>query len=329
MKKEMKSTVTLLAFILASVILIGLTYTVTAGPLAEQRLQLEAGAVKELLPDTQRIAEVDLGEDDSTLVHLVGCYNGEGEFIGYVFTAKSRGFGGEIEMMVAFDPQGVIQGLRIIEQFETVGFGAEIEEEWFTQQFIGRYGMLFGSRNATSPSEIDMVSGATISTDAVLRGINDASAYLMGDEAFADTIQALGVGYMPEIKEFWPDTDSAQRIDMAISLDANGEIIGYVFYVSPMGYNPIDMAIAIDTEGVIRGIQILHHNETWNIGAIAIEDEDFLQQFIGRSGILTAVRNAEGPQEIDAVSMATLTVDGILQGVNDSIEFFNKMMRDN
>jgi electron transport complex protein RnfG len=329
MKKMIKSTIILLVFVLVSVVLIGVTYTVTAGPLAEQRAQMAAGAVTELMPGTHRMTEVELdGEEDTTLTHLVRCYNNADEFIGYVFTATPRGFAGEIEMMVALDYQGVISGLQIVEHQETQGMGSEIAEDWFTDLFVGRYGMLFSSHNATGSQEIDIISSATISTDAVIRGVNDATAYFTGEEVPAEVVPEIGDIYMPEIEEFWPNTYQTRRMDMAISLDENGEINGYVFYVSVQGYNIIDMAIAIDLQGAIKGVKILQHNESWNFGAIALEDDDFLHQFIGRTGTLTAVRGADGPQEVDAVSMATLTVDGVLQGVNDAIEFFNSLQSD-
>jgi electron transport complex protein RnfG len=326
MKKRIKSTVVFLVFVLVSVVLIGLTYTVTAGPLEMQRGELEGGAVRELLPATHRTSDVDL-EEDSTLSHLVRCYDAGDEFIGYVFTAVTSGFAGDIEMMVALNPQGVIEGLQVIEHSETAGIGDGIGEEWFAEMFVGRSGMLFSSSNATDPQEIDVITGATISTDAIIRGVNDASAYISGEEAPADVGQVEETVYGIDATEFWPNAQETQRIDMEIIYDATGEVSGYIFYVSPQGYNRIDMAVAIDNQGVIVGVQILHHNETWNFGALALEDDEFLEQFVGRSQTMIATRNAQGPGEIDAVTMATLTVDAVLEGINESIEFFDSLQQ--
>jgi|GEM_PF-316873 len=324
MKKMIKPTIVLLVFTLVSAGIIGLTHTVTAGPIAEQRAQMAAGAVRELMPATHRIADVDLYEDESTLTHLVRCYDAADNFIGYVFTAAPRGFVGEIEMMVAFNPQGYIEGMRVVNHSETIGIGAIVGEDWFAEQFEGRSGMLFTSRRATGPQEIDVIAGATISMDAVLRGINDATAHFTGVEAPLDTAAPQTV-YTPWIDDLLPGTYRTQHINMAVSLDANGNVNGYVFYVFPEGHNPIDMAVAIDMQGIIQGIYILSHSETWNFGGPLLDDGDFLQQFVGRSGTLTAVRNADGPQEVDAVSMATLTVNAVLQGVNDAVEYFNSL----
>jgi electron transport complex protein RnfG len=327
MKKMIKPTVVLLAFTLVSAALIGLTYTVTAGPLAQQRAQMAAGPLLELMPATHRTADVYLEEHDSSLTHLVRCYDAGGQFIGYVFTAAPRGFVAEIETMVAINPQGVIEAVQIVNHEETRGIGSIIDEDWFTEQFAGRSGMLFGTAGATGPQEVDIIAGATISMDAVISGVNDAMAYFGGVDAPADTAQAPQAAYAPAIDELWPGTYRARHISMAISFDAEGEVNGYVFYVSPQGYNPIEMAVAIDTQGLVQGIQILSHSETWTFGGWLLEDDDFLQQFVGRSETLTAVSRADGPQEIDAVSMATLTVDGVLQGINDSIEYFNSLQR--
>ena len=328
MKKMIKPTIVLLVFTLVSAVLIGLTYTVTAGPLAEQRAQMAAGAVVELMPATHRTTAVELTEQDSSLTHLVRCYNSAGDAIGYVFSAAPRGFSGEIEMMVAFDMQGYIEGMRVISHSETPGIGSAIGEDWFSDLFIGRSGMLFASQRAAGPQEIDIIANATISVDAILRGVNDATAYFTGTEAPAETtVQTPQVAYIPGLDELLPGTYNTQHINMVISLDTRGEIVGYVFYVSPQGHNPIDMAVAIDTDGIIQGIRILNHSETWNFGGWVLEDDGFMGQFAGRSGVLTAVSNAEGPQEIDAISMATLTIDGILQGINDAVEYFNSLQR--
>jgi electron transport complex protein RnfG len=326
MKKRMKSTIVFLIFVLVSVVLIGLTYTVTAGPLEIQRGELGGGAIRELLPGTHRTESVDL-EEDSTLSHLVRSYDSGDEFIGYVFTAVSSGFAGDIEMMVALNPQGVIEGLQVIAHSETVGIGDGIGEEWFAEMFVGRSGMLFSSSNATNPQEIDAIAGATISTDAIIRGVNDASAYVSGEEVPIDMGQVAEAVPGIDATMFWPEVDHTQRIDMEIIYDAAGEVSGYIFYVSPEGYSRIDMAVAIDSGGVIVGVQILQHNETWNFGALVLDDEDFLEQFVGRSQTMIATRDAQGPGEIDAVTMATLTVDAVLEGINGSIEFFNSLQQ--
>ena len=327
MKKTMKQTILLVSFLIISVLLIGVTHAVTAGPLEEQRAQQGAEAVRELLPATHRMTEVEFEAGDSTLTHIVRCYDAGGAFIGYVFTAMPEGFVGDIEMMVALSPEGVIEGLQVTQHSETRGLGADIGEEWFADLFVGRSGMLFGSHNATTPQEIDILTSATISTEAILRGVNDATAYVTGDEVPVETVQEAesDPADFLEAAEFWPEAAGTERLNMEISFAGNGDVIGYVFYVTGQGHYPIHMAVAIDVEGVINGVQVLHHNETWNFGAPVLEDDEFFEQFVGRTGTFTAVRNAQGPQEIDAVSMATLTVAGVLEGISDAMELFNNL----
>ena len=329
MKQTMKQTILLVSFLVVSVLLIGVTHAVTAGPLEEQRAQLGADAVRELLPAAHRMTEVELNEGESTLIHMVRCYDVTGAFIGYVFTAISEGFVGDIEMMVALSPEGVIEGLQVIEHSETRGLGADIGEEWFAQGFIGRSGMLVGSHNAQAPQEIDILASATISTEAILRGVNDATAYVTGDEVPVDMVQEAEADFAGPLEavDLWPEASETERTNMEIYFDGNGDVIGVVFYVTGQGHNPIHMAVAIDSGGVIHGVQILHHDEAWNFGAPVLENESFLEQFVGRSGTLTAVRNARGPQEIDAVSMATLTMSGVLEGIHEAMELFNNLQQ--
>ena len=73
--------------------------------------------------------------------------------------------------MVAVDPDaGVFGQLRILEHNETPGLGARIEEAWFQRQMAGKTGPFVlkpeGTRSE-APTEIDAITGATLSSAAV------------------------------------------------------------------------------------------------------------------------------------------------------------------
>ncbi|MCL2013659.1 MAG: FMN-binding protein [Oscillospiraceae bacterium] len=79
------------------------------------------------------------------------------------------GYSGEdsIDMVVAASPDGKIIGLRILKSRETPNIGTKAFEPEFLDQFSGK-------SKTVERSDVDIVSGATITCDAVLEGINIA-----------------------------------------------------------------------------------------------------------------------------------------------------------
>ena len=317
----LKPAVVLTLFALASAVLMGFTYAITHGQIAERLAQAEITAYTDLLPDTHSTTHAELDYQGSSLTRIARSYNANGEFIGHIISANPSGYGGEIQMMVAFDPQGIIQGMRVIRHTETPGIGSVIAEDWFAEQFAGRTGHLISTRGAQGPQEIDMVANATISVNAILKGVNDATAHIGQGDTIGETPAAPDFpSAPPDHADMLPGAHRSENINMSISYDASGTVIGYIFYVSPQGYaGPIEMAVAMDTQGTIQGVKIIQHSETPTFGGLVIDDERFIEQFKGRSGEQTIVNNATGPQEVDAIAMATITVEAVIKGINQAI----------
>jgi electron transport complex protein RnfG len=169
----MKPTVVLFLVTLFSAAIIGLTYTVTKEPIETRRADTEMAAILYLLPETYRVESVFVNLADSSLTRLTTGYNRDGLVIGYVFSALPTGYGGRIDMMVAFCLRGEILGVRIINHSETPGLGANITQDWFLGAFEGR------TQNITA-KDVPVIASSTVSVNAVLRGVNDAVDYLRG-----------------------------------------------------------------------------------------------------------------------------------------------------
>lgn len=89
---------------------------------------------------------------------------------GTAVAVSPRGYSGPIEMMVGIDPQGKVKGLKILNQRETPGLGANIVKPGFLNQFIGK-----SQKDPLEPkSDIDAITGATISSRAVCQGVKEA-----------------------------------------------------------------------------------------------------------------------------------------------------------
>lgn len=90
--------------------------------------------------------------------------------VGLAVKLAPRGYSGEIDMLVGVDPDLQVKGMKILNQRETPGLGANILKPKFIGQFIGK-----GIADALEPKkDIDALTGATISTRAVADGVKAA-----------------------------------------------------------------------------------------------------------------------------------------------------------
>ena len=99
----------------------------------------------------------------------------------------------------------------------------------------------------------------------------------------------------------------------------DGSAAGYVVMVNPNGYNgAISMVVGIDAEGKVSGIDIISQSETAGLGANCVKDE-FKDQFVGKSGEISVVKNDPKDNEIDAITSATITSKAVTSGVNKAL----------
>jgi electron transport complex protein RnfG len=105
-------------------------------------------------------------------------FDGAGKRLGAAVTAQEPGFQEEVLLMIGFEPSsGTLIGFKVLDEKETPGLGDKIERDTsFVSQFAGRIVPLRGvkTRNATDPNQVQTITGATISSRAVIRIINHA-----------------------------------------------------------------------------------------------------------------------------------------------------------
>ncbi|MDR2166650.1 MAG: FMN-binding protein [Clostridiales bacterium] len=334
MKKEfIKPVIAATLFAVVAAVLLGLTFSVTEGPIAERRAQQAAEALENLLPGAYRVETMNLNISGSNLTRMYRAFDEYDRLLGHAFAANPTGYGGTIDMMTAFNPSGYILGLEVLNHSETPGIGAIISQDFFAEAFVDRIGILVPSRRATSPQEIDVAVGATISLNAVLRGLNDATRYLGFEEAGAPLTPPTPPLY-PSVASLIPGTRFTEfhhvnrfagfSVEwMASSHDRAGTPLGYVFFTSPTGYHgPIEMAVVTSTTGEIRNLYIIDHMETWSMGGRILDLPGFNQQFIGHS----FDRELE-LIEINTTTFATVSLTSVVRGINDAMHYFNRHHR--
>lgn len=105
-----------------------------------------------------------------------------GKTTGYVFQATPKGYGGEINVMVGINDKGMVTGVQVGDNKETPGLGAKAKDAGFTGQYIGKkFGLISVVKSKVkNENEIEAISGATITSKAVSKGVEQASA-MAGD----------------------------------------------------------------------------------------------------------------------------------------------------
>lgn len=134
----------------------------------EQRRQVLSSA------DSFKRLSAQQGVEYSALIRDAYAAYSENKFVGYVFSAYPKGYGGEIAVTVGVGSDGRITGVKIGANNETPGLGARTADDRFTGQYAEK------SVDNTievvkvppkADDEIQAVSGATISSKAVTKAV--------------------------------------------------------------------------------------------------------------------------------------------------------------
>ena len=81
-----------------------------------------------------------------------------------------------IQLFVAFDADGKVLRVQVLSSKETTGIGTKVNDPTYLSQFDGKVGTV-----AIGENGIDKIAGATLSSKAVVNGINTAYAAGFGD----------------------------------------------------------------------------------------------------------------------------------------------------
>jgi len=168
MKKRIPPFAILTIISLCAALMLALTNAVTVGPIAEASAKAADEARKAVLPEAETFEE--LAHDDTVDSLFQGLANNEA--VGYTATVTVTGYGGPIEITIGMDETGALTGLNVggTKFAETAGLGARAKEPEFTGQFVGK------RTPVTLNQDVDAISGATITSTAVTKGVNLAAA---------------------------------------------------------------------------------------------------------------------------------------------------------
>ncbi len=165
-------------FLIAAVagLALGMTNKITAGAIAEQQVKAAETARRAVVPQAERFTELTAPEG---LKDAFAGYDANGKLVGKTGTIVTKGYGGEIEITVGVDNDGVITGISVggSSFSETAGLGARSKEAWFAEQYIGKESPIALKKDG---GEIDAITSATITSRAVTKAVNSAVLALGG-----------------------------------------------------------------------------------------------------------------------------------------------------
>ena len=169
-----KILVPILTIVLAAVILLGL-YNGLAGERETYKLHDLNEKMSAMLPGNNYFEPEAYTGDDSN-IHRV--WKAE---TGYIVETITYGYAGNITMLIGVHNDGYVTGRQVRDMEETYGLGAEALSDWeFLAQFLRNEG------DAEVGTNVDAISGATVTSKAIARSINSAVAFVTG----ADTSSA-------------------------------------------------------------------------------------------------------------------------------------------
>lgn len=191
MKNIIKNTLILTAITLVSGILLGLVYEITKEPIALAKEAAKKEAYQQVMADADsfEILEIldealvtveDTAESSGTSINEVVLAKTHEETVGYIVTVTTHeGYGGDIQVSVGIMEDGTVNGVAILSIGETAGLGMKAAEEDFYNQYAGKNVEFFSvsKAGATDAHEIDALSGATITSNAMTKAVNAAVVY--------------------------------------------------------------------------------------------------------------------------------------------------------
>ncbi len=169
---KMKSMMTSIAVIAAAALILFGSGMALSGIAAQNSEAEHKEMLAALLPGSTSFEWEDYdGEDES----IEAVYKGDN---GYVIQTVTYGYAGNIRVMAGVSNEGNVTGLVVRDLSETWGLGADaLTDTGFLAQFLGTSG------DAEIGTNVDAMTGATVSSKAVTRAVNAAVAYVTGADA--------------------------------------------------------------------------------------------------------------------------------------------------
>ncbi|MBQ1871465.1 MAG: RnfABCDGE type electron transport complex subunit G [Lachnospiraceae bacterium] len=195
MNRIINDTLRIFLITLIAGVLLGATYMITKDPIEEAEKNAKIEAYSKVFEDAADFADDwDASEIDNSYIELfesqglegvtinevITAIDKDGSILGYCVTAtSSKGYGGDVTIVVGIRNDNTVNGISFLTLNETPGLGMKAKEERFYSQFANVKTEKFRltKSGATGEDEIDAISGATKTSNAVTSAVNGALLY--------------------------------------------------------------------------------------------------------------------------------------------------------
>ena len=201
MKRIIKDVFILFAITLVAGLALGAVFNVTKSARNDQEKKTLNEAYEKVMPGVEDTEEVDkpnnktikeavltsektanftpYNEYNANVDQVLKAEDSNGNDLGYIVTVTdNEAYGGSLQMTVGIDMNEKVLGISFLSLAETPGLGMNADTDSFKKQFKNKKVKFFTYTKAGSKndSELDAISSATVTTNAVTHGVNAAIA---------------------------------------------------------------------------------------------------------------------------------------------------------
>lgn len=197
-KNMLKDALILLVITLFAGLALGYVYEITKGPIANQKEKKKIEACANVFADAATFEAYEKFDTDEAkkvieqagfteedIDEAMAALDAGGNTLGYVLNVTTHeGYGGDITFSMGVQNDGTLNGISILSISETAGLGMKAKTEDFTDQWDNKKVEKFEytKSGAAAENQIDAISGATITTNAMTNGVNAGLAYFKSIE---------------------------------------------------------------------------------------------------------------------------------------------------
>ena len=167
-----KPVLVLVCICLVVTALLAYINSVTSPIIAKAEQEKTEQAMSEVLTQADGFEKLEIENLPDRVTEVYTANNGSG----YVFMLTTKGYGGDMKLICGMKSDGTIEQCKTLSHAETSGLGSKTADDPYRNQYC--------EKNADTLSEVDAITGATISSTAYKNAIEDAfKAYDMVKEA--------------------------------------------------------------------------------------------------------------------------------------------------
>ena len=180
MRELFRLTIVLTIICCGAALSLAYVYNLTKEPIAYQQRLKKIRAINAVFPeyeDAPGLQMVDIpyckDEEAGELCRQFYLVKNNDLPLGTAFEVSAAGYGGKIDIMIGIVSESTSSGIKIINHSETPGLGANITKQDFYNNFTGKNLINTNWSLKKNDGDVDQVSGATISSTAVMEAVHD------------------------------------------------------------------------------------------------------------------------------------------------------------